>query len=390
MLSDRIQHIKPSPTLALAARAASLKAQGQDIVNLTVGEPDFDTPVHIKEAAIAAIHQGFTKYTAVEGILDLRKAVCAKFARDNQLQYDPNQILISCGGKQAFFNLAQVLLNPGDEVIIPTPYWVSYPDMVRLAEATPVFVTCPMEQHFKITPAQLEAAISPRTKLLVINSPSNPTGMAYCLEELQALAAVLRQHPQVWIATDDMYEHMLWRTEPFANLINACPDLYARTIVLHGVSKTYAMTGWRIGFAAGPKALIDAMITLQSQSTSNACSIAQMAAIAALNGDQQCISPMRTAFKERHDYLVGCLNKIKGIECLPSDGTFYAFPKMQGFMKHLALADDIALSDYLLNQAQIAVVPGSAFGAPGHIRLSFATSMAQLQLFVARLQAISS
>ena len=387
-LSHRIQSIEPSQTLSLSAKANVLKAQGHAIINLGVGEPDFDTPAHIKQAAIEAIHQGYTKYTPVEGLLDCRKAIVTKLARDNALHYEPNQILVSCGAKQSFFNLTQALLNPGDEVIIPAPYWVSYPDMVHLSGATPVRVPCTMAQHFKISAAQLAAAITPKTKLLVMNSPSNPTGMAYSLEELKALSEVLMQHPHVWIASDDIYEHMLWEKDTFCNILNACPALYARTIVINGVSKTYAMTGWRIGFAAGPQEIIEAMTTLQSQSTSNACSIAQMAAKAALLGDQACIEPMRQAFKARHDYLVQALNAIPGIECLAGDGTFYAFPKVEGLIQALGLKDDGALSDYLLNKMYITVVPGSAFGAPGHIRLSFATSLENLQEAVKRLQKI--
>ncbi len=389
-LSHRIQGIEPSQTLSLSAKANVLKAQGHAIINLGVGEPDFDTPAHIKQAAIEAIHQGYTQYTPVEGLLDCRKAIMTKLARDNALHYEPNQILVSCGAKQSFFNLSQALLNPGDEVIIPAPYWVSYPDMVRLAGATPVIVPCSMEQHFKISAAQLAAAINPKTKLFVMNSPSNPTGMAYSLEELKALSEVLIQHPQVWIASDDIYEHIRWKKDSFSNILNACPALHERTIVINGVSKSYAMTGWRIGFAAGPQAMIEAMTTLQSQSTSNACSIAQIAAKAALVGDQACIEPMRKAFQSRHDYLVEALNTIPGIECPKGNGTFYAFPKVEGLIKQLGLNDDWALSDYLLSEEHIAVVPGSAFGAPGHIRLSFATSLENLQEAVKRLQKMAA
>ena len=384
-LSHRIQGIEPSQTLSLLAKASALRAAGHPVINLGVGEPDFDTPAHIKEAAIEAIHQGYTKYTPVEGLLDCRKAIVSKLARDNALHYEPNQILVSCGAKQSFFNLSQALLNPGDEVIIPAPYWVSYPDMVRLAEGTPVIVPCGMDKAFKISADQLDAAITPKTKLFVMNSPSNPTGMAYNLEELKALSEVLMKHPQVWIASDDIYEHMLWEKHTFCNIVNACPALYERTIVINGVSKSYAMTGWRIGFAAGPEAMIEAMTTLQSQSTSNACSIAQMAAKSALLGDQTCIEPMRKAFQARHDYLVAALNTIPGIECPRGDGTFYAFPKVEGLINHLGLKDDWALSDYWLSEMHIAVVPGSAFGSPGHIRLSFATSMENLQEALRRL-----
>lgn len=385
LLSNRVKRIKPSPTLAVSAKAALLKAQGQDVINLGVGEPDFDTPPHIKKAAIEAIEKGFTKYTAVEGIIELRKAIVNKFAKDNGLQYEPSQILVSCGGKQSFFNLVQALLNPDDEVIIPAPYWVSYPDMVFIADGKPVIVETGIEQHFKITPVQLEQAITSKTRLFVINSPSNPTGMAYTFKELQALGQVLIKHPQVFIATDDMYEKILWGFEPFSNLLNACPELYARTIVLHGVSKTYAMTGWRIGFAAGPKDLIEAMTNIQSQSTSNPCSISQIAAKAALEGDQACILPMREAFKQRHDFIVQALNSISGIECKATNGTFYAFPKVQSLIERLGLKNDLELAEFLLN-AGIAVVPGTAFGAPGYIRLSIATSLDNLQEAIKRLK----
>ncbi len=386
-LAHRIQSIKPSPTLAISAAAAALKAEGIDVINLGAGEPDFDTPAHIKQAAIAAIQQGFTKYTAVEGILDLRKAIATKFAQDNQLYYKPDQILVSCGGKQSFFNLAQAYLNPGDAAIIPGPYWVSYPDMVLLAGAKPIIIGTELAQHFKITATQLEKAITPKTRLFVINSPSNPTGVAYTGAELKALANVLLKHPKILIATDDMYEHILWRDEPFVNILNVCPELYDRTIVLHGVSKTYAMTGWRIGYAAGPKTLIQAMCSIQSQSTSNPCSIAQIAAKAALEGDQSCVTQMVQAFKERYDFVVNALNAIPGIECLYADGTFYVFPKVQQLLERLKLKDDVALSEFLLKNAQIAVVPGSAFGAPGYIRLSIANNLENLKESMRRLHA---
>ncbi|HLF97062.1 MAG TPA: pyridoxal phosphate-dependent aminotransferase [Methylococcaceae bacterium] len=384
-LSDRVQSIKPSPTLAITARANALKAAGQDIVGLGAGEPDFDTPRHIKDAAIQAIESGFTKYTAVGGIPPLKQAVAAKFQRDNGLSYQPNQILVSCGGKQSFFNLAQALLNPGDEVIVPAPYWVSYPDMVLLAGAKPVIITAPQSQGFKITPAQLAAAITPRTRLFVINSPSNPTGAAYTLDELKALAGVLKAHPHVLIATDDMYEHIVWKQGGFCNIINACPELYERTMVLNGVSKAYSMTGWRIGYAAGPKELVTAMENIQSQSTSNPTSISQVAAQAALNGDQSCIQEMLKAFKERHDFVVAELNQIPGVDCLETDGTFYVFPNVQGVLDRLNLKDDMALTEFLIEKG-VAVVPGSSFGCDGHLRLSIATSMANLQKALERMQ----
>ncbi len=385
-LSDRVQGIKPSPTLAVTARAKELKAAGKDIIGLGAGEPDFDTPEPIKAAAIDAIKRGFTKYTAVDGTTELKQAIIDKFKRDNGLDYSHEQILVSCGGKQSFFNLAQALLNAGDEVIIPAPYWVSYPDMVLLAQGRPVIVEAGIEQNFKITPAQLEASISSKTRLVVINSPSNPSGAAYCKSELAALGEVLRRHPDILIATDDMYEHILWGDEPFANIVNACPDLYQRTIVLNGVSKAYSMTGWRIGYAGGPKTLIQAMKKIQSQSTSNPCSISQVAAQAALEGDQGCIGDMLARFKERHDFVIDRLNTIAGIHCLPSQGTFYAFPCVQGVIERRGdISNDVELAELLLNEAEVALVPGSAFGSPGYMRLSYATSMEQLERALKRL-----
>lgn len=386
-LSSRVQNIKPSPTLAVTTRAAELRAAGQDIIGLGAGEPDFDTPEHIKQAAISAIEQGFTKYTAVDGTPSLKQAVIDKFSRDNGLQYSAEQILVSCGGKQSFYNLAQALLNPGDEVIIPAPYWVSYPDMVILADARPVIIFAGKEQGFKITPEQLDAAITGHTRLLVLNSPSNPTGVAYTLDELKALGEVLRKYPDILIASDDMYEHILWEQESFCNILDACPDLYERTIVLNGVSKAYSMTGWRIGYAGGPAPLIKAMKKIQSQSTSNPASISQVAAEAALNGDQSCITTMLEAFKQRHDYVVSALNGLKGIDCLPSDGTFYSFPDMQAIIDARdELHNDVDLAEMLLEKAGVALVPGSAFGAPGYMRLSFATSMDNLKNALGRIK----
>ncbi len=383
-LSQRVQAIKPSPTLAVTARAAKLKSEGKDIIGLGAGEPDFDTPQHIKDAAIDAINRGFTKYTAVSGTPSLKQAVIAKFKRDNGLDYTPKQILVSCGGKQSFFNLVQAFINSGDEVIIPAPYWVSYPDIVILADGVPVIIEAGIEQCFKITPQQLQVAITPRTKLVVLNSPSNPSGAVYSKVELLALGEVLRAHPAILIATDDMYEHIMLTDEPFVNILNACPDLYSRTMVLNGVSKAYAMTGWRIGYAAGPEKIITAMENVQSQSTSNPTSISQVAAEAALNGDQSCITPMLKAFRERHVFIVDALNRIPGVTCLPSGGAFYAFPDVRKAIETLYTRNaiqektDVALSEYLLVNAGVAVVPGSAFGSEGYIRLSFATSMDNL------------
>ena len=389
-LSSRVNRIKPSPTLAVTIRAKELKAQGKDVIGLGAGEPDFDTPDHIKEAAIQAIQNGFTKYTAVDGTPGLKQAIVAKFKRDNGLEYTPDQILVSVGGKHSFFNLAQALLETGDEAIIPAPYWVSYPDMVLLADATPVIISAGIEQAFKIRPDQLERAITKKTKLVVINSPSNPTGGVYTRAELEAIGEILRPHSQVLIATDDMYEHVLWSDEPFSNIVNACPDLKERTIVLNGVSKAYAMTGWRIGYAAGPKALIAAMKKIQSQSTSNPTSIAQVAAEAALNGDQKCMAPMVQAFKERHDYVVDRLNRLRGVHCLASRGTFYAFPDFSGAISGLNdIHNDVELAEYILDKTGVALVPGSAFGAEGYMRLSYATSRDVLESAMNRLEKLT-
>jgi len=390
-LSRRVQAIKPSPTLAVTARAAKLKAEGRDIIGLGAGEPDFDTPQHIKDAAIVAINKGFTKYTPVGGTASLKAAIIAKFKRDNGLDYTAKQILVSCGGKQSFFNLALATINPGDEVIIPAPYWVSYPDIVLIAEGKPVIVQAGIEQGFKMTPAQLAAAITPKTRMVVINSPSNPSGAVYSLEDLKGLGEVLRQHPDILIATDDMYEHIALVDGKFVNILDACPYLKPRTMVLNGVSKAYAMTGWRIGYAAGPENIITAMENVQSQSTSNPTSISQVAAEAALNGDQGCITPMVKAFRERHEYVVSELNKIPGLKCLRAGGAFYAFPDARQAIATLHAkgtlkeANDLAFSEYLLVQGGVAVVPGSAFGSEGYIRLSFATSMENLQKALARI-----
>ncbi len=378
-LSQRVQRIKPSPTLAVTARAASLRAAGQDIIGLGAGEPDFDTPEHIKQAARDAINAGKTKYTAVDGTVELKAAIINKLKNDNQLSYQADQVLVSCGGKQSFFNLAQALLDDGDEVIIPAPYWVSYPDMCLLAGGVPVIVQASQEQSFKMTPEQLEAAITEKTKLVVINSPSNPSGKAYTNNELAALGAVLKKYPNILIATDDMYEHILWCDEPFSNIVMACPELYDQTIVLNGVSKAYSMTGWRIGYAAGPVTLIKAMKKIQSQSTSNPTSISQYAAQAALEGDQSCISEMLVSFKERHDYVVSKLNEIEGVSCIQSDGTFYCFPDFNPILNRMGdISNDVDLAEYILEKAGVALVPGSAFGLDGHMRISIATGMDNL------------
>jgi aspartate aminotransferase len=384
-LSNRVQSIKPSPTLAVNARAAKLKAEGKDIIGLGAGEPDFDTPQHIKDAAIAAINKGLTKYTAVGGTPGLKNAIVAKFKRENNFDFEAKQILVSCGGKQSFFNLVLSVINPGDEVIIPAPYWVSYPDIVLIAEGKPVFIPAGIEQNFKISAKQLEAAITPKTKMFVLNSPSNPSGAVYSMDELKALGAVLRKYPQILIATDDMYEHILLSGQKFCNIVNACPDLFPQAVVLNGVSKAYSMTGWRIGYCGGPAHIITAMENVQSQSTSNPSSISQAAAEVALNADQSCINPMVSAFKERNLFVTEQLNQINGIRCLSSDGAFYAFADVRQAMDDvykknlIAAPNDIAFSEYLLESAGVAVVPGSAFGCEGYMRLSFATSLDNLR-----------
>jgi aspartate aminotransferase len=380
VLSDRVQAVKPSATMAITARVYALRAAGQNIIGLGAGEPDFDTPEHIKAAAVAAIQAGQTKYTPVDGTPALKQAIVQKFAQDNQLHYVADQVLVSCGGKQSFYNLAQALLNAGDEVIIPAPYWVSYPDMVLLADGKPVIVPTTADQNFKMQPEQLAASITPRTRLVVLNSPSNPTGMAYTADELAALGEVLRQYPEVLIASDDMYEHVLWQPGSFRNIVQVCPDLYDRTLVLNGVSKAYSMTGWRIGYAAGSASIIKAMKKVQSQSTSNPASVSQAAAVAALSGPQDCVADMVTAFKRRHDRVVARLNQMSGIHCAATDGTFYVFPAMQGLIDQLPdVQNDVQLVEYLIEQAGIALVPGSAFGMPGHVRISIATSDQNLQ-----------
>lgn len=392
MLSNRALTIKPSPTLAVTAKAAQLKAEGKDIIGLGAGEPDFDTPDHIKAAAKKAIDDGFTKYTAVGGTVGLKNAVIAKLKRDNNLDYKPNEVVVGVGGKQCIFNMILATINPGDEVVIPAPYWVSYADIVEIAEGTPKLVFAGIEQGFKITPAQLEAAITPKTKMFMINSPSNPTGAVYTKAELAALGEVLLKHPNIIVATDDMYEHINLNDVPFVNIVNACPALKDRAVVLNGVSKAYSMTGWRIGYAAGPAKLIDTMTNLQSQSTSNPTSISQVAAEAALNGDQSCLKPMVDAFKERNEFVFQGINSIPGLKANKAEGAFYSFVDAREAIKKLvaegkmANSSDLLLAEYLLN-AGVAVVPGSAFGAEGYFRISFATSMSNLEKSIARFKA---
>ncbi len=387
-VSRRAQRVKPSPTLAVTALANKLKAEGKDIIGLGAGEPDFNTPVHIAEAAIEAIRNGFTRYTNVDGIVELKDAVIAKFKRDNGIAYERPQILISSGAKQTIYNLCMALLDPGDEVIIPAPYWVSYPDMVLLADGVPVTPFAGPEQGYKITPTQLQAAITPRTRLVLLNSPSNPTGAAYTRAELRALADVLVAYPQIVIGTDDIYEKIYWGAEPFASLLTVAPELYDRTVTINGVSKSYAMTGWRIGYCGGPKELVTAMGTIQGQSTSNASSISQKAAVAAIAGDQSSVAKMNEAFKARHDYLNAALNSLPGVSCVPAVGAFYAFADVRGAIRNLGLRDDNAFSELLINQALVAVVAGSGFGAPGHVRLSFACSLETLEKAIERIRAV--
>jgi len=386
-LTHRVNAIQPSPTLAVTSRARELREQGKDVIGLGAGEPDFDTPDHIKEAAIEAIRQGQTKYTAVDGTPGLKQAIVDKFRRENDLEYAPDQILVSSGAKHSLFNLILALIEEGSEVIIPAPYWVSYPDMVTLAGGKPVILQAGVDQHFKITPVQLEEAITDNTRLLVMNSPSNPTGVMYSQAELEALGEVLRRHPRVFIASDDIYEHIQWTQPRFVNLVNAAPDLYERAIVVNGVSKVYAMTGWRIGYAAGPQELIGAMKKVQSQSTSNPTSISQAASEAALIGDQACVVEMVTEFQKRGEHVVERLNRLKGVTALPSDGTFYSFPDFSAVIESIdGVNDDIELGAHLLETAEVAMVPGSAFGLPGHLRLSFATDLATLDKALDRLE----
>jgi aspartate aminotransferase len=372
----------------MTALANRLKAEGKDIVSLTAGEPDFDTPKHIAQAGVEAINKGFTRYTNVDGIVELKDAIIAKFKRDNGISYERNQILVSSGAKQTIYNLCMAVLDPGDEVIIPAPYWVSYPDMVLLADGIPVTPQAGPEQGYKITPRQLAAAITPKTRMVFFNSPSNPTGAAYTRAELRALCDVLVEHPKVLIGTDDMYEKIYWAPEPFASIVTVAPELYDRTITINGHSKAYAMTGWRMGYCGGPKEIINAMSTIQSQSTSNASSISQKAALAALTGDQQCVADMNKVYKERHDWLNVELNSLPGVSCLPGAGTFYAFADVRGAMHNLGLRDDNAFAEYLIDKGGVVTVPGSGFGAPGHMRLSFACSMDTLKKAIDRMRAI--
>ena len=389
LLSERSKNIKPSPTLAVSARAAQLRAEGKDIISLSAGEPDFDTPEHIKNAAIEAINDGQTKYTAVDGTPKLKQAIINKFQRENNLDYENNQILTSCGAKHSLYNIFQATLDPGNEVIIPAPYWASYPDMVKLAGAIPVIVGTAINNNFKMDADDLEEAITTRTRMIILNSPSNPSGQNYNKNELIALSEVLLKHPDILIITDDIYEHIFWGSEKFANIINVCAELYDRTIVVNGVSKAYSMTGWRIGYAAGPEKIIKEMKKIQSQSTSNPNSIAQAAAIAALDGKQDFIRECVKTFRERHDFLINELQEIDDINVLASEGTFYSFPDMNKLIKKFGkILNDIELAEFFLDKAEVAMVPGSAFGVPGCMRISFATSMENLRESIKRIKKV--
>ena len=378
----------PSATSAVLGLAARLREEGKDVISLGAGEPDFDTPAHIKEAAIKAIRDGQTKYTAIDGTSALKTAIQGKFERDNALSYRHDEILVSCGAKHTLFNLCMGVLSAGDEAIIPVPYWVSYPDMVRVADGVPVTIPTGIESGFKITPEQLETAITDRTRLLFLNSPSNPSGSSYTRGELEALGEVLVRHPQIVIAADDIYEHIHWGDEPFCSLATAVPDLKEQTVTINGVSKCYAMTGWRIGYAGGPARVIAAMKTIQSQCTSNPCSVSQVAAAAALNGDQDCVSEMTRAYRERSDYIVEALNTIPGFECRKGEGAFYAFPRVTGAIEAKGLRDDYELTELFLREAIVVLVPGSPFGAPGYVRISFACSIRELEEAVRRMAGI--
>lgn len=385
-LSQRIHSFKPSATVSISNLASQMKADGEDVINLAVGEPDFDTPSHVIEAAISAMKSGQTRYTHVAGTLALRQAVCDKYQRENQLSYQSNQVLVSNGAKQSIYNLTVTILEAGDQVIIPAPYWVSYSAMVTMTGAECVIIPCPASQAFKLKAAQLSKAITPATKLLMLNSPSNPSGQAYSRTELMAIGEVLRLHPHVIILSDDIYQHIYWGQEPLVNLLNVCPDLANRCVLVNGVSKAYAMTGWRIGYAAGPEAIIAAMTNVQVESSSCASSISQAAALAALEGPQDLLAPMVSAYQHRHNYVVEQLNMMPGLKVLPSQGTFYSFVDCSAAIAQLSYQDDVSLLEGILASTSVALVPGSAFGLPGHFRLSYATDMAVLHQACDRLK----
>ncbi|WP_319826284.1 pyridoxal phosphate-dependent aminotransferase [Thalassovita sp.] len=390
-LSQTLARVKPSPTMAITGLAMELKAQGRDVISLSAGEPDFDTPDNIRAAGIRAINEGKTRYTAVDGIPELKQAICAKFKRDNGLDYTPKQVTVGTGGKQVLYNALMATLNHDDEVIIPAPYWVSYPDMVLLAGGTPVFIEAALENSFKITPDQLDRAITRNTKWFLFNSPSNPTGAGYSWDELKALTEVLMRHPHVWVLTDDMYEHLAYGDFRFCTPAQVEPRLYDRTLTVNGVSKAYAMTGWRIGYAAGPESVIGAIRKVQSQSTSNPCSISQWAAVEALNGPQDFIAPHNQMFMRRRDLVVGMLNDIDGVTCPVPDGAFYVYPFIRGLIGRTAasgvtITDDQVFATELLNETGVAVVFGAAFGLSPAFRISYATSDDQLRDACTRIQ----
>jgi aspartate aminotransferase len=386
-ISVKVSQIRPSATIAVSAMALDLKAQGRDIISLAAGEPDFDTPEHIRQAAIAAIHAGKTRYTQVDGTPELKAAIIHKFRVQNELEFGADQVIASNGAKQSLYNLMVAVLNSGDEVIVPAPYWVSYPDMVKLADARPAILAATAENDYKITARELQNTLNENTRMLILNSPSNPTGKVYSEEEYRALGDVLIEHPKVFIACDDIYEHIYWGSKPYRTFLNVCPELADRTLVVNGVSKCYAMTGWRIGYVAGPADLVAAMRKIQGQSTSCPGSISQAAAVAALTGPQECVDEMRMAYAERYQYMLEALNDIPGVTCPKCDGAFYALPSFQGCIDAMDdIRDDVELAGWLLEAAEVATVPGSAFGAPGHLRLSFASSMEELQVAVSRIR----
>ncbi|RLL49529.1 pyridoxal phosphate-dependent aminotransferase [Mariprofundus sp. EBB-1] len=389
-LSIRVQQIKPSATLAITAKAAEMRAAGKSVISLSVGEPDFETPQAAREAGIEAIKTGFTRYTAVAGIPELRKAVAAKFKRDNDLEYSADDILVSSGGKQCIYNLLMAVMNPGERAIIPAPYWVSYPDMVKLAEGTPIIVQTTAANGFKITAAQLDEVLCHRCKILFLNSPSNPTGMAYSAEELKAIGNVVRKHPELIVATDDMYEKILFDGKAFATFAQVNPDLKDQTVTLSGVSKAYCMTGWRIGFCAGPSLVIKAMSKIQGQSTSNPNSIAQKAALAALEGPTDELDKMVATYETRRTWLVAAINAIPGMHAITPDGAFYVFPSVEAWIgkttpSGITLTDDVVICEWLLEEAGVALVPGTAFGSAGHVRFSYAVSQDTLEDAVNRI-----
>jgi aspartate aminotransferase len=386
-ISQKLDQIRPSATIQVSMKAMELQAQGRDIVSLAAGEPDFDTPDHIREAAIEAIRSGQTRYTQVDGTPELKAAIQRKFRLENDLDFSPGQIIVSNGAKQSLFNLMTALLDHGDEVLVPAPYWVSYPDMVKLADGQPAILATQAENNFKITDRQLANSLNEDSRLLILNSPSNPTGTVYSEEEYRALGEVLMEHPKVYVACDDIYEHIYWGSGPYRTLLNVCPELADRTVVVNGVSKGYAMTGWRIGYLAGPADLVAAMRKVQGQSTSCPSSVSQAAAAAALGGPQDCVEDMRQAFEARYRYMHEALNGIPGVECPECEGAFYAFPSFQDFIdRSEGISDDVELATWLLDEAGVATVPGSAFGGPGHLRLSFAASLDYLKEAVSRIR----